>query len=284
MLSLYLANHYNINDDDDRSLRDIEIWASATFARTSCDDYKIVGKKWQFFALKSGWHTTYNQNKKNWTIIYLLYFSIHLFSVRVCAREALNVLTILASHSICVSLLWLEFIHISIVFDVISVLSCLRDFFSPLFVFRAVSFQFQFSLTHFAKMLLWKCGDCCSRKRKAKKECFVTAKTSQHKTAARTKKLDLSPEQCMLHVSACVYKWKITCGQREPRTSSDSVFFSRSLAHINNKQQQQEHKTKQRTQKNARERNLAQIKVPTGREKIAWSNAKSSLGRQQRDR
>lgn len=103
-----------------------------------------------------------------------------------CAREALNVLTILASHSICVSLLWLEFVHISIVFDVISVLSCLRDFFSPLFVFRAVSFQFQFSLTHFAKILLWKCGDCCSRKRKAKKvfcdsQNITTQNSSTHK-------------------------------------------------------------------------------------------------------
>lgn len=171
-----------------------------------------------------------------------------------CAREALNVLTILASHSICVSLLWLEFIHISIVFDVISVLSCLRDFFSPLFVFRAVSFQFQFSLTHFAKILLWKCGDCCSRKRKAKKV-FCDSQNITTQNSSTHKKLDLSPEQCMLHVSACVYKWKITCGQREPRTSSDSVFFSRSLASTINsssKNTKQNSKHKKRERKKSR--------------------------------
>lgn len=82
-------------------------------------------------------NATYNQNKKNErsSICFTSFLCV-------CAREALNVLTILASHSICVSLLWLEFIHISIVFDVISVRFCLR-FFSH-FILCSVRFHFNF--------------------------------------------------------------------------------------------------------------------------------------------
>lgn len=75
MLSLYLANHYNINDDD-RSLRDIEIWASATFARTSCDDYKIVGKNGNFSHWNQGVilldvDTSFTSLYNNYEIVYV---------------------------------------------------------------------------------------------------------------------------------------------------------------------------------------------------------------------
>lgn len=124
------------------------------------------------------------------------------------------------------------------------------EIFSHLFL-CFVRFHFSFNFrSHTLRKFCYENVVIVVAENEKQKKCFVTAKTSQHKTAARTKKLDLSPEQCMLHVSACVYKWKITCGQREPRTSSDSVFsLARLLARINNKQQQQKHKTKQRTQK-----------------------------------
>lgn len=125
------------------------------------------------------------------------------------------------------------------------------EIFSHLFLcFVRFHFSFNFRSHTLRKFCYENVVIVVAENEKQKKSVLWQPKHHNTKQQHAQKKLDPSPEQCMLHVSACVYKWKITCGQREPRTSSDSVFFlARSLARINNKQQQQKHKTKQQTQK-----------------------------------
>lgn len=91
----------------------------------------------------------------------------------------------------------------------------------------------------------------------------VNTKTTQHKTYARTtakKKLNLSPEHCMLHASACVYMWKVTSGGREPRTSSHfiSLSLARSLAStIHNNKEREGERNRAHRSSNGEGRNCA---------------------------
>lgn len=100
-LSLCCSN----NNDDDRSLQDIEIWASATFARTSCDDYKIVGKNGNFSHWNQGVilldvDTSFTSLYNNYEIVYVPHLHIKKMVVMWSTCKHSSLFTMQIAHKI----------------------------------------------------------------------------------------------------------------------------------------------------------------------------------------